>query len=78
MFCEFLYNWLVIHIDDCLIWGDAQEEVLHCYKLILKQAVDFGIQFKPTKCFFATELDVVGHHISKDGCFPTEKGFKAI
>ena len=79
MFCEFLYKWLVIYIDDCLIWADTQQEALHCYELILKRAVEFGIQFKSTKCcFFATELDVLGHRVTQEGHFPTEKGVEAI
>ena len=79
VFCELIYKWLVIYIDDCLIWVDTQQEALHHYELILKRAVEFGIQFKPTKCcFFATELDVLGHRVTQEGHFPTEKGVEAI
>ena len=79
VFCEFLYKWLVIYIDDCLIWEDTQQEAFHRYELILKRAVEFGIQFKPTKCcFFATKLDGLGHHVTQEGHFPTEKGVEAI
>ena len=49
------------------------------YEVILKRAMEFDIQFKPTKCcFFATELDVLGHHVTQEGRFPTEKGVEAI
>ena len=49
VFCEFLFKWLVIYIDDCLIWTDTQKEALHHYELILRRAMEFVIQFKPTK-----------------------------
>ena len=68
----------MIYIDDCLIWADTQQEVLHRYELILKRAVEFDIQFKPTKCcFFAMELDVLGHHVTQEGRFRAEKGVEA-
>ena len=79
VFCEFLYKWLVIYIDDCLIWADTQQEALHRYELILTRAMEFGIQFKPTKCcFFATELDVLGHCVTQERHFPTGKDVEAI
>ena len=57
------------------IWADTQQEASHRYELILKCAVEFGIQFKPTKCcFFAMESDVLGHRVTQEGYFPTEKG----
>ena len=41
--------------------------------------MEFGIQFRPTKCcFFATELDVSDHHVTQEGRFPTENGVEAI
>ena len=36
VFCKFLYKWLVIYIDGCLIWADTEQEASHCYELILK------------------------------------------
>ena len=77
VFCEFLYKWLVIYIDDCLIWADTQQKALHHYELILKRAVEFGIQLKPRKCcFFARELDVLGHRVTQEGHFLQKKVLK--
>ena len=54
-------------------------DVLHCHKLMLKGAEEFGIQFKAIKCcFFATELDVLGHHVTQERWFLTEKGVDAV
>ena len=77
VFYEFLYKWLVVYIDDCLIWADTQQEALHRYELMLKHAVELGIQFKPTKCcFFGTKLDVLGHRVTQDRHFPQKKVLK--
>ena len=79
VFCEFLCKWLVINIDDFLIWADTQKEALHRYELILKRAVEYGVHCRPTKCcLFATELDALGHHVTQEGRFPTEKGVEVI
>ena len=41
--------------------------------------MEFGIQLKQTKrCYFATELNGLGHHVTQEGHFPTEKGVETI
>ena len=38
-----------------------------------------GIQFKPSKCqFFSSNLKILGHRVTPEGRFPTEKGTEAI
>ena len=52
VFSEFLYQWLIIYTDDCIIWSSSQQEAIHQYDRILATAVKSGLQFKPSKCFF--------------------------
>ena len=79
VFSEFLYKWLIIYIDDCIRWSNSFETALEHYELLLKTAVKFGIQFKPTKCsFFSQDLQVLGRRITPLGHFPTQKGTEAI
>ena len=79
IFTDFLYKWLIIYIDDCITWSNSFTEALFHYESILKRAVKFGIQFKPSKCiFFSQNLDILGHRITPEGRFPTEKGTEAI
>ena len=52
VFSAFLYQWLIIYIDDCTIWSSSQQEAIHQYDKILATAVKFGLQFKPSKCYF--------------------------
>ena len=76
---DFLYNWLIIYIDDLIVWSDNEMAALQHYDKVLQRATQFGIQFKPTKCvFFSQESQVLGHRITPIGRFPTIKGTKAI
>ena len=49
-FSDYLYKFLIIYMDDIISWANTQEEALKNYELILKCAVDCGVQFKATKC----------------------------
>ena len=79
VFSDYLYKVLIVYMDDVISWASTQEEALNNYELILKRAVDCGVQFKATKClFFSQSLDILGHHITDKGRSPTTKGIKAI
>ena len=52
VFADFLYQWLIIYIDDVIVWANTDHEALSRYELIFEWAAKFGIQFKPTKCVF--------------------------
>ena len=51
-FADFLYQWLIIYIDDVIVWANTDHEALSRYELVFEQAAKFGIQFKPTNCVF--------------------------
>ena len=79
IFAEHLYKWLIIYIDDCIIWSSNPEEALGQYEKVFKLAVKFGAQFKPSKCeFFSSDLEILGHRITPVGRFPISKGTNAI
>ena len=79
IFTDFLYKWLIIYIDDCITLSASYPEALEHYKRFLKRAVKVGVQFKPSKCaFFSINLQILGHHVTPEGRFPTEKGTEAI
>ena len=79
VFADFLYQWLTIYIDDVIVWANTDLEALSCYELVFERAAKFGIQFKPTKCaFFSQDLEILGHHVTPLGRFPTSKGTEAI
>ena len=79
VFSQFLYQWLIIYIDDCVIWSSSQQEALVQYEKILETATKFGLQFKHTKCFFFSDnLEILGYHITPEGRFLIQKGTEAI
>ena len=52
IFSDFLYNWLIIYIDDLIVWSDNEMAALKHYDKVLQRATQFGIQFKSAKCVF--------------------------
>ena len=79
VFADFLYQWLIIYIDDVIVWANTDHEALSRYELVFEWAAKFGIQFKPTKCvFFSQDLEILGHRVTPLGRFPTSKGTEAI
>ena len=79
IFSYFLYNFVVIYVDDVISWSNSQDEALKHYELIFKRAVDHDVQFKPGKCsFFSQSLEILGHHVTDKGRTPTTKGIDAI
>ena len=79
VFADFLYQWLIIYIDDVIVWANTDHEALSHYELVFERAAKFGIQFKPTKCvFFSQDLLLLGHRVTPLGRFPTSKGTEAI
>ena len=79
VFADFLYQWLIIYIDDVIVWANTDHQALSCYELVFECAAKFGIQFKPSKCiFFSHDLGILGHRVTPLGRFPTSKGTEAI
>ena len=56
VFADFLYQWLIIYIDDVIVLANT----LSRYELVFERAAKFGIQFKHSKCiFFSQELEIM-------------------
>ena len=68
VFSDYLYQWLIIYIDDCIVWSSDPSEALILYEKVFPRAVQYGLQFKPTKCtFFSHDLEILGHRITPEG-----------
>ena len=52
VYSDFLYQWLIIYIDDIVIWSSEPTEALPQYDKVFQRAQKFGLQFKPQKCYF--------------------------
>ena len=79
MFADFLYQWLIIYIDDVIVWANTDHQALSHYELVFECAAKFGVQFKPSKCvFFSQDLEILGRRVTPLGQFPTSKDTEAI
>ena len=78
-FTNFLYQWLIIYTDDCIIWSSHHCEALSLCKTVFERAVKYRLQFKLTKCFSLSENpEILGYGITSDCRFRTQKGNEAI
>ena len=79
VYSDFLYQWLIIYIDDIVIWSSEPAEALQQYEKVFQRAQKFGLRFKAQKCYlFSDNLEILGHRITPAGRFPTAKGTEAI
>jgi len=63
--------WLC-YLDDVIIFGRTQKELLDRLDLVLQRLREFGLKVKPFKCvLFRTEINFLGHLISAGGAAPT-------
>ena len=79
VFADHLYKWPIIYIDDCATSSSSFKETLDHYQKIFECEYKFGVQFKTSKCsLFSTNLQLLGHRITPEGSFPTDKGTESI
>ena len=79
VFAGFRYQWLIIYIDDVIVWANTDHQALSHHELVFERAAKFGVQFKPSKCvFFSQDLEILGHRVTPLGRLPTSKGTEAI
>ena len=79
VFSDFLYQWLIIYIDDVIVWANTDNQALSHYELLFECAAKSRIQFKPSKrVFFSQDLEILGHCVTPLDRFPTSKGTEAI
>ena len=78
VFADFLYQWLIIYIDDVIVWANTDLEALSHYELVFERAAKFSIQFKPTKCaFFFTRSGDTRASCHSFGTVPHLQGYRS-
>ena len=71
VFHEFLYDFLVVYLDDLGIGSDTEEDHLVHLEKVFKMCLKWGICLKFSKCsFFATQFRYLGILLSADGLLP--------
>lgn len=68
VFNPILDKWVVIYLDDILIYSKTKEEHLKHIRIALTLLRKHGLYVKLTRCsFMQEESEFLGHVISKDG-----------
>lgn len=71
VFHELLSEGVFVHVDDIVIKGNTQEEVLALLKRALKTCCAEGLYLKFNKNdFFRSEVPLLGHLVGWDGIRP--------
>ena len=71
--------WQYNYLDDILITGRSRAEHLETLEEVLKRLEKAGMRLKKSKCkFLMTEIEYLGHKISKEGLKPTQLKVQAI
>jgi len=71
IFHEGLYKRCVIYIDDILVYGKTEEEVIVNLEWVLRKCDEFNVKLKLSKCeFLKTSVKFLGYQIGQGGILP--------
>lgn len=76
---EYIDKFVVVFIDDILIYSETDEEHAKHIELVMQKLHDAKLKCKPSKCrFFQKEITFLGHRISERGISMDPSKVKAI
>src|SRR3954471_6337777 len=79
IFMEYLDKFVVVYLDDILIYSNNEEEHDEHLRLILSKLREHKLYAKYSKCeFWLPKVTYLGHVISKDGVAVTPERIQAI
>jgi len=68
IFMEYLDKFVVVYLDDILVYSKNEEEHAEHLRLVLQKLREHQLYAKYSKCeFWLSEVTYLGHVISKDG-----------
>ncbi len=79
IFRDMLDRWVIVYIDDILIYSDTQEEHIRHVRLVLKRLLQHQLYVKAEKCeFHRTNTSFLSYVISQDGVSMDDKKVQAV
>src|SRR5438034_1091470 len=68
LFMDYLYDWMVVYIDDILIYSKTFEEHMEHLKIVFNILRKANLMMKLKKCkFLEQNIEFLGHIVGKDG-----------
>ncbi len=68
LFMDYLYDWMVVYIDDILIYSKTFEEHMEHLKIVFDILRKANLMMKLKKCkFLEQNIEFLGHIVGKDG-----------
>ncbi|GBG84008.1 hypothetical protein CBR_g37882 [Chara braunii] len=79
MFQDLLEDFVLVYIDDILIYSRTLEEHMTHLRTVLQRLRDHGVYAKLSKCAFAqSKVDFLGHQVSEHGLHMDDSKIQAI
>jgi hypothetical protein len=79
VFREYLDKFVIVFLDDILIYSKSEEENEHHLRMVLQVLREHQLYAKLSKCsFYEKQIHYLGHIISKDGIAVDPKKIEAI
>ncbi len=79
IFLDMLDRWVIVHIDDILIYSNTREEHIHHVRSVLKRLMQYQLYAKAEKCeFHQTSISFLGYIICQEGVAMNERKVKAV
>ena len=79
IFMEYLDKFVVVYLDDILVYSKNEEEHAEHLRLVLEKLREHQLYAKYSKCeFWLSEVTYLGHVISKDGIAVNPERVQAI
>jgi hypothetical protein len=79
MFREYLDTFVIVFLDDILVYSKSEEEHEHNLKMVLQVLREHQLYYKLSKFpFYQNKIHYLGHIISKDGIVVIPRKIKAI
>jgi hypothetical protein len=73
------FQMLIVFMDDILIFGSTEEEVLERLDMVLTRLATYNLKVRPEKCqLFKEKLRYLGHQISQEGVLPDPEKIRAV
>jgi hypothetical protein len=68
VFREYLEKFVIVFLDDILVYSNSEEEHENHLRMVLKVLRDHQLYAKLSKCsFYQKQIHYLGHIISRDG-----------